>query len=85
MGFLDPILDGGGKTTSIYFSLVSHMVLLSNLSHITGLDRKDMQLDSHAPTHTLLKIRMWYAACIKYCMVFPHLLPTRFLCKLNSL
>ena len=36
---------------------------------ITGLDRKGVRSHPYAPADAMLKIHLWYIACIKYCMM----------------
>ena len=61
----------------IYISwgwLVCYSVLITSHGHTSGLDGKDAQSHSHALAHVILKTHVWYVACLKHCMVFPHLL-----------
>ena len=38
------------------------------MTGVLVLDGKGVQLHSHAPSHTILKIHAWYVACLKHCM-----------------
>ena len=42
------------------------------LFYSAGLDGRGLRSLSHAPTHAILKLQMWYVALLKHCVVcFP--------------